>query len=354
MGCRSLPQTTDVQSSGTTSQSNFSRRTNDYLIVQRLGSGSFSQVRVQIRYSGLAIQCDWSIKLCTFLRFFQVFHAIHLPDHRHVAIKIFRILDADTGVEEFEILRRLGRKAAEGSSCPHSVPLGFCLIYDPLCFSPCLVQELIGPTYDTPHLVPISAQERPMELKACYQQLSMSQRIQVLRQILQALAHAHGRNIVHRDVKLANVVVCRQHGGPQTVNSTGTSTSTSSTSSGEPGTIRACLIDWGLAIDLPPKKQQLSRVGTFGYKDPIVALGEAVGARAGVHADVTRVAPTSDIWAFGIVAATILLDRPEIHSVVKPSSSVQSKLSRIKKDSCIVLPQTLKKEACHPAGTIRQ
>jgi len=93
-------------------------------------------------------------------------------------------------------------------------------------------------------------------------------------QIAGALEHAHGRGIIHRDLKTANVMITQESG--------------------------AKLLDFGLAKrlenkelrDAGPSQMPLteagSLMGTMHYLAPEVLRGEAA-------------APQSDIWAFGVI-----------------------------------------------------
>ena len=92
-------------------------------------------------------------------------------------------------------------------------------------------------------------------------------------QIARALAHAHGRNIVHRDLKSANIVVTPE------------------------GLVK--VFDFGLARRIPkPEVDQLTQTasiegtgtisGTLSYMAPEVLRGEAGDSR-------------SDLWALGVV-----------------------------------------------------
>ena len=81
--------------------------------------------------------------------------------------------------------------------------------------------------------------------------------VPVLAAVCDALAHAHARGIVHRDVTPANIVL------------------------GEDGAV--IVIDWGLAVELDDAPDG-PLVGTVAYMAPEQLRGDPIDARADVHA----------------------------------------------------------------------
>jgi serine/threonine-protein kinase len=106
--------------------------------------------------------------------------------------------------------------------------------------------------------------------------------IHLLRQACGALSEAHGRGLIHRDVKPANVFVCRAHGLPDMVK----------------------VLDFGVVKQLHAESPSasLSRehalVGTPLYLSP-----EAIRAPQAVDA-------RSDLYSLGAVAYMLLTGRP--------------------------------------------
>jgi formylglycine-generating enzyme required for sulfatase activity/predicted nucleic acid-binding protein len=102
-------------------------------------------------------------------------------------------------------------------------------------------------------------------LHACRQRFQQpDQAISLIAQLVAALAHAHTRGLVHRDVKPANILV--HHDG------------------------RPMLTDFGVASDeaLPSLTREGAFLGTLDYASPEQVRGEPVDAR-------------TDVWASGVV-----------------------------------------------------
>jgi serine/threonine-protein kinase len=106
--------------------------------------------------------------------------------------------------------------------------------------------------------------------------------IHLLRQVCQSLEEAHGKGLIHRDVKPANIYVCRSGLSTDFVK----------------------VLDFGLvAHSGPPPSQDLrltqpdQTIGTPQYMPPELALGQSVDPRA-------------DLYALGCVAYWLTTGRP--------------------------------------------
>ncbi|HBP22246.1 MAG TPA: serine/threonine protein kinase, partial [Planctomycetes bacterium] len=93
------------------------------------------------------------------------------------------------------------------------------------------------------------------------------------RDLADALAHAHARGVLHRDVKPRNVLLSRQG--------------------------RVLLTDFGLVRRTDPEAERLTRtgeiVGTPGYMSPEQASGER-----------SRIGPASDVYGLGATLFAVL------------------------------------------------
>jgi serine/threonine-protein kinase len=101
------------------------------------------------------------------------------------------------------------------------------------------------------------------------QTLTLRHTLAVADGVAQALDYAHGRGVVHRDIKPGNIFIERPVAGD-----------------GSPGAPRAMLTDFGIAkiLDTPGTTRTGIMVGTPDYMAPEQIRGVAVDARADVYA----------------------------------------------------------------------
>ncbi len=173
---------------------------------------------------------------------------------RAVALKV---LPAEKQADE-SARARLLREARAASSLNHP---HICTIYE--------VGEADGQAYIAMELV----EGQPLSARVPAEGLPVEGVLRYGAQIADALAHAHERNIVHRDLKTSNVVLTPEG--------------------------RAKVLDFGLAKEMAvelhgatrskgPLTQEGAVAGTLHYIAPEVLRGEPADAR-------------SDIWALGVV-----------------------------------------------------
>ncbi|KDO32188.1 CAMK/CAMK1 protein kinase [Saprolegnia parasitica CBS 223.65] len=96
--------------------------------------------------------------------------------------------------------------------------------------------------------------------------------------LLEALAYMHARDVVHRDLKLENLML---------------------ESTGENAALK--IVDFGFAVQLPSKDAVLTEVlGTPGYMAPEVIQGQPYST-------------PSDVWSAGVIVYTLLCGYPPFH-----------------------------------------
>jgi serine/threonine-protein kinase len=109
--------------------------------------------------------------------------------------------------------------------------------------------------------------------------LSLCELTRVMRQVAAALAEAHDAEIVHRDLKLDNIMVSRKAGGD----------------------IHATILDFGVARPLSSEYLELTGEGSVPGTPDIVAPELVDGAPP---------SPRSDLYSLGIVFYTVLSGSP--------------------------------------------
>ena len=168
------------------------------------------------------------------------------PLQRTVALKVIRFALAE-GPEPSALARKgFLEEARVAGNLSHN---NIATIFD--------VGESSGCLYMTQELAPgrdlrkILAEEKPLTLRRI---------LAITRQVCEGLAHAHGRNIVHRDIKPGNVVVSADD--------------------------RVKITDFGLAQAPQGEDSTLDKIiaGTPGYMAPEQLRGERVDGRADIFA----------------------------------------------------------------------
>ena len=126
--------------------------------------------------------------------------------------------------------------------------------------------------------------------------LSEQDRLLLLAHVASALGYVHQRNVVHRDIKLENVVVTRGFRAEPA----------------NPSTVK--LIDFGIAVesDNPKPLTQIGHViGTPPYLAPELIDPQMWGGKGAAT-------PTSDVFAFGVLALKLLTRDPSAHPTGLP------------------------------------
>ena len=110
-------------------------------------------------------------------------------------------------------------------------------------------------------------------------ELTLEQKVLLLRQVAEAVAAAHGLGLVHRDLKPANIMV----------------------ESAEDGSLRPFVVDFGLVRDASAEALTVTgdTVGTPAYMSPEQAMGRA-----------EEIDRRTDVYSLGATLYTVLADRP--------------------------------------------
>jgi serine/threonine protein kinase len=96
-------------------------------------------------------------------------------------------------------------------------------------------------------------------------------------QVSQAVAHAHSHNVLHRDIKLENILLVRD--------------------STRPSGFHTLLADWGYATPLAPGRKMRDSCGSLHYCAPEVLSGRPYDSSA------------SDCWSLGVLLYALLTGR---------------------------------------------
>ncbi|MCI0341473.1 MAG: serine/threonine-protein kinase [Planctomycetales bacterium] len=191
--------------------------------------------------------------------FATVFRARDSRDGREVALKVLRTGEGGPGPDD---LRRFRREIEAARALEHS---GIARVID------------ASPGESDPPWVAMELIEgEPLSARIAREPLPWRQAVTIARDVADALAAAHARGILHRDVKPSNILLDRD-GRPH-------------------------VVDFGLA-KLTAHGSKLTKtgeaLGTPTYMSPEQARGE-----------VSSLAPATDVWSLGCVLYEMLAGRP--------------------------------------------
>ncbi|MGB5105129.1 MAG: serine/threonine-protein kinase [Candidatus Zixiibacteriota bacterium] len=128
---------------------------------------------------------------------------------------------------------------------------------------------------DTPYIVMEYVEGRSLKEEIQIRQFTLDEVLEIGRQLCDALSEAHGKGVVHRDIKPGNIIIDQSN------------------------TVR--VLDFGLAKFMQPQKDHLSQsgalIGTVCYMSPEQIRGETIDQR-------------SDIFALGTVIYEMLYGKP--------------------------------------------
>ncbi|NWG15607.1 MAG: protein kinase [Chloroflexi bacterium] len=182
----------------------------------------------------------------------EVFRAYHASLDRYVAIKVLHAFLAD----DPEFKGRFEREAQNVAKLKHpNIVQVYDFDFDPPSESYYMVMELVeGPTL----------KDRLQSLSDQGNQMTLAESLRIIREAAGALAYAHSRSMIHRDVKPANLMLDHDN--------------------------RVVLTDFGIAKIVTGAQFTASggMVGTPAYMAPEQGLGEAGDER-------------SDLYSLGII-----------------------------------------------------
>ena len=190
----------------------------------------------------------------------EVYRGYHAALDRYVAIKLLHPFLAD----DPEFKDRFENEARNVAKLKHpNIVQVYDFEYDVEGDSYYMVMEMInGPTL----------KDRLFDLSDANERFSVSEAIRIIKAAAEALAYAHQRNMIHRDVKPANLMLDEDH--------------------------RVVLTDFGIAKIVTGGQLTVSggMVGTPAYMAPEQGLGEAGDER-------------SDIYSLGVILFQLVTGR---------------------------------------------
>ena len=218
----------------------------------------------------------------------EVFEAWDPRLGRSVALKFLGGSDPAT-------LERFEREARAQAHVEHPA---ICKVFD--------VGEVAGRRY-------IAMQEIDgVTLDRIARELSPEQKVQLVREIAEAVHAAHRGGLIHRDLKPSNILVERH----------------------EDGSVRPFIVDFGLARDQRSPGATIAGTiaGTLGYMSPEQARGrpEEVDRR-------------TDVYNLGIILYELIAERPAFHF-----DGMLDSLVRLQSDDTLVVPPRRFNRTIHP------
>lgn len=190
----------------------------------------------------------------------EVYRGYHENLDRYVAIKILHAFLADD--DEFRVRFEKEARHIAKLRHPHIVQV-YDFDYSSDRDSYYMVMEMIDG---------VTLKDKLFDLAAHNQHLSIKETLRIIREAASALAYAHNRGMIHRDVKPANLMIDTDE--------------------------RVVLTDFGIAKMLDAKQLTISggMIGTPAYMSPEQGLGEPGDER-------------SDIYSLGVIMYQLLVGK---------------------------------------------
>jgi serine/threonine protein kinase len=198
---------------------------------------------------------------------------------RRVALKVPHFRADDTSAIE-----RFSREARAAATIDHP---NVCRVYD------------VGRIGDTPFLTMAYVEGPTLADELRNGPLPPRAAVEIARDTAMALAEAHRRGVIHRDLKPGNIILARQESGQSSVNE---QPGAESTLVFQSPSIRPVVTDFGLARRGSEDKRLTTQgeiLGTPLYMPPEQIAG-----------DTDRIGPASDIYALGAVLYEAMTGRP--------------------------------------------
>ncbi len=204
----------------------------------------------------------------------QVYRARDTRLKRDVAIKVLPDLVRPDAVERFQ----REAYAASALSHPH-----ICAVHD------------VGDVEGRPYLVMELVDGQTLRAHGGGKPLAPAEVVAIAIQVADALAAAHSKGVIHRDIKPGNIMIAERH---------------------------VKVLDFGLAKQI--SAQEINQIQTV---EPLTAAGVLLGTPQYMAPEVLHGGPAdvrSDLWSLGIVMYELLTGSPPFggRSVVEISSAI--------------------------------